>query len=157
MFPFPVESLPLLWDWLQEYPDANFDDYSPKTLKDFILVMQERFANGEVVWGIRYNGDLVGAVGIAPLNPGCAMFHGICFSKIVHGTGVPFAGVSKVLDTMFSLGVEKVAASYFADNTVIHKFFKKLGAITEGYLAQQTIRGGKPCDMRLVAVFKGKL
>jgi hypothetical protein len=30
-----AEIAPLLWQWLQEFPKSNFDDYSPRTYEAF--------------------------------------------------------------------------------------------------------------------------
>jgi RimJ/RimL family protein N-acetyltransferase len=143
-----------LWDWLRQFPAANFDDQGPKTRADFELEMARRQACGELFWTVEYGKRAVGVIGIAPISARLAMFHGVCFDRSVHGTGIASQAIRAVLDELFGQGFDKVSAAYFADNTRIHKLFQRLGARNEGYLRAHTVRAGKPLDMRLIAFFK---
>jgi RimJ/RimL family protein N-acetyltransferase len=154
--PMPAEWWPKLWSWLQEQPDANLDDYSPRTYDEFADEMIARTEAGERSWGVEIYGHPVGAIGYKPLTPRLGMFHGICFTREACGTGIARAAVREVLDTVYAEGVEKVCAYFLADNRRVGRFFQKLGAVTEGVQVAQTMQLGKRKDLKLVALFNPK-
>ncbi len=148
------EDIPLLWKWLQEYPRANFDDYGPRTEEEFHVTMARRLQNHELCMGALENGKLIGMIGYSPITDRLGSLHGICFSKEVHGTGAAAASVRRFLGMLFAGKVEKVFATYFADNLRIKKFLRKQGFVHEGMLVSHTVRVGKAIDMSLVALHK---
>lgn len=150
---FPIDQLPRAWEWMGQYPLANFDDFGPTTYEQFETEMKRR-ADSEDLFGIFHNSEPCGFVGAFVLSPQCCMLHGICFDKAVHGLGVAKPAVRAVMDIIFNQGFKKIAASYFADNLRIHRFLQKLGFVEEGYLHRQTMRIGKEIDMRLVGTFR---
>lgn len=152
--PFPLSEVPKLWEWMNEFRKFNFDDYGPQTLDEFYLLVGNKLKAGHVLCGVKYKGHIVGIVCFDQSNPKVGMFHGICFSKDVHGTGIPQAAVEMILEKMFEAGVEKVKACFFSDNGRVKRFFKKLGSVDEGKLRAETMRDGKPQDCFLVAIFK---
>jgi RimJ/RimL family protein N-acetyltransferase len=150
--PLPSAWIPHLWEWLQEAPAANFDDYAPRTRTAFRDAFLARLTV-ERTWGVRLEGSPVGVIAYVPITARLGTFHGICFTQHVCGTGVAREAVSYVLEQLWASGVEKVCASFFADNGRVHRFFAKLGARDEGTQRAQTIRYGEPLDLSLVAVF----
>ena len=134
LIPFPEQSIPLAWKWLLEFPHCNFDDYGPKTEQEFIAQMTERMEN-ELIVGVTPIGEerqLVGIMAYLPLTPRLGSFHGICFARAVHGTGLPLQAMRQFIADLFGRGkIEKIAASYFADNQRVRAFLKKLGAEDE--------------------------
>lgn len=150
--PFPIHQFPLVWQWLNEFPLANFDDYGPKTEREFVTEMLRR-AEYEAIVGVESAGELVGAIGYLPLSPRSGCLHGICFTSKTHGTGLPFHAVRAFLESHFTSGVDKISASFNADNRRMYQLAQRLGAVEEGYLRRQTMRGGKPLDKYLIAFF----
>mgnify|MGYP001616950911 FL=1 len=144
---------PLVWAWLRERPDLNFDDHGPQTVAEFEVEMQRRVDAGERTWGVYADGAPCGLIGYLPITATVGSFHGICFTEPVHGTGVPQAAVRRVLGELYLSGVEKVSASFFATNVRVHRFFLGLGATDEGVLRAQTRQHGRPMDLRLMALF----
>lgn len=149
--PFQKSNLGLLWGWLQEYPHANFDDFGPKSYPEFESEMRRRLQT-ERIWQIETHHP-VGIVAYVPYNDRSGVFHGICFAREVHRTGVAQAAVKHILKTLQADGVEKVSAMYFADNANIDHFLMSLGAEHEGVLRRHTVRDGLSTDMRLVAFY----
>lgn len=145
---------PEVWGWLQEYPDANLDDYGPRTLEELLSETARRTAAGELVRVALLDGSPVGLIGYCPLTARTGMFHGICFARRVHGQGVARRAVAAFLRELFDAGVEKVSAAFFADNRRIQDFLNGFGACPEGYLRRQTLRHGRAVDMCLVAIFR---
>jgi len=154
LVPFPAASLPDAWRWLQQAPRCNFDDYAPRNLEQFLETMVER-QKAERIMGAELDGKLVGIISYVPVTERTGMLHGVCFTKSVHGKGAAAAAMAKLFEFLEGMGVRKVSASYFADNGRARRFFSKLGAVDEGHLKAQTLRGGAPVNMRLVAFFLG--
>lgn len=151
--PLPDAWIPLLWGWLRETPDANFDDDSPTTYDAFVDEMRARQARGERSWGVRVEGVPVGAIGYLPMTARLGVFHGICMRRSACGTGIAAVAVQRVLNELFASGVDKVCAYAFATNTRVAVFFDKLGAELEGVQRAQVIQHGRPIDLRLMAFF----
>lgn len=150
--PAPPAWMPLLWGWIQECPDANLDDYGPKSLEAFCQEMQRRAAI-ERTWAVSLYDRPAGVIAYLPCREYVGMFHGICFAQNVCGTGLAHEAVERVLAQLWREGVEKVSAAFFADNERVFRFLVKLGAEYEGVLKAQTRRGGQPVDTVLMALF----
>ncbi len=152
--PFPAEALPLAWEWLNEHPEHNFDDYGSKTCDEFVQEMLKR-SEMESSWGVLDgDGNLCGIVGYLPLTERLGTFHGICFADRVCGTAITHQAIESILNQLWALGVEKISASFFADNERIHRFLQAHGAVDEGLLRKNSMRNGLPIDSRVVAIFR---
>jgi RimJ/RimL family protein N-acetyltransferase len=151
--PFPSIALPLAWNWLNEFPDRNRDDFGPQSSEEFVSEMEARERN-EYTFGVLKEGELCGIVGYQPQSPYLGMLHGICFTRSAWGRQTTLTAVRMILGKIFEAGVEKVSASHFADNEKIGRFLRDLGAVHEGHLTRHTLRHGRPVDMCLVAIFK---
>lgn len=149
--PFPLVHAGLAWIWLQEHPQFNFDDHGPKNPADLRTEFRRRQWRGESLVEVTADGKPVGIVGYFPISPVTGMLHGICFSKEVHGTGIPFEGVRQCLRAFFETGVSKISATYYADNLRVRAFLKKFGAVDEGLLQRHVLRNDNLMNMQLVA------
>jgi len=143
-----------LWLLLNEFPENNFDDDGPKTFDLFSRDMLQRRKAGESLYMARQNGEVIGYVGYIPVNHRLGLFHGICFAKRVRGTGAAHKAVRMLIDDLFSRGVEKISATFFAHNERVFRFLAHLGAVEEGLLKGHTMQKNKAVDMRLVAIRK---
>jgi RimJ/RimL family protein N-acetyltransferase len=150
--PFPEESLQNAWEWLRQFPDSNFDDYGPTTFKEFEVEMKNR-AKREKTWGVLNNGFLCGMIAYWPLTLRLGTFHGIVFSRAVHGTGVAKRAVRMVLEELFSAGVEKISVNYFSETPKIGPFLRSLGFFQEGRLREHTLQHGRAIDVVMAAAF----
>lgn len=151
--PFPVDRLTDVWQWAQEFPSANFDDYGANQESDFIEQIKDRMKR-EVIWGVTKESRLCGIVAFLPITNRMGTFHGICFAKGHCSFIEKRRAVQGVIDSLFSLGIEKICATYFSDNVKIDRFLADLGAIEEGVLRKHTVRGGVLVDMKQVAIFR---
>ena len=154
--PFPLELVPLAWQWLQEFPQANFDDYGPQTFNQFEPHMQWRVTT-ERTWAVFKEGQPCGVVGYAPITPRLGALHGICFAKGLCTRDEKREAVRLILRELFDSGVAKICATFFADNSKIGPFLSDLGALEEGYLRQHTLRDGQPINMVQVAIFSSRV
>lgn len=151
--PFPAEHLLELWEWMNQFPKANFDDAGPQSLEQFLQVMMHRAANGYKLVGVRLDSQWVGAIGFDQGDGRRGYLRGVCFDKAVHGTGIARLALGTLLVALWQEGYRKIGAAYFAGNPRIRKFLLALGAKDEGYLHEESMREGKPVDVRLVAFF----
>lgn len=152
--PFPAEDYPLLWSWLNEFPERNFDDRGPKSVKQLGSEIRLREHSGEFVWQVRHRSIPVGAIGYIQKTREIAAFHGICFSKHVHGTGIPLEAVGMALELAFGNGTTTVEALYFWDNRRVARFLRKLGGdpCSEEFIPCGSVRGGKPVHWRRTVI-----
>lgn len=142
------------WSLLNEFPEANFDDYGPKDITSFSREMQRRKTAGELLYTATMALSKVGYIGVQPITERLAAFHGICFAASVQGTGIPKQAVQMVIDDLFALGIQKISASFFAHNERVRRFLVSLGAKEEGLLKSHTMQQGKAIDMRLMAIHR---
>jgi RimJ/RimL family protein N-acetyltransferase len=154
--PFPPDKFHLVWQWMNEFPSANFDDYGPQDFRAFLSEMRIRM-KVEKTWAISSRQDrLCGIVAYLPITSRMGTFHGICFAKGCCTREEKRDALRLILKDIFDSGVEKVCASYFADNFKIDRFLTDLGAVRESYFRRHTLRNGVPLDMIQVAIFRGE-
>ncbi len=154
--PLPQSWLPLVWEWLNEDPSANFDDFGPKDAESFELEMTGR-SQRERTWGVMADDAPCGAIAVLPVTPRLVQTHGVVFASSAHGRGVAREALKQVLCELWAGGVEKVSATYFSDNPKIRRCLAALGAVDEGRLIAHTVRGGIPIDLQMVAFFREKV
>lgn len=127
--PFPKEHYATLFSWMREFPESSFDDAAPKTADGLATKMIAGESAGQKYSLVLYRGEPVGAIGYLQISSAGGIFKGICFTRSVHGSGVPLAAVSMFLEEVFQSGTETVVAIVFADNLRIRGFLPKLGAV----------------------------
>lgn len=150
--PFPNEELIHAWEWMHEFPNANMDDTCSDNSENFIKNTRMRLTY-ELSWGAVVDGKVKGIICFNRFNERLGFFHGICFSKGNFERKQKQWILRSILQELFARKIEKVCATYFADNEKIDKFLKDLGAIREGYFRRHTVRNGLPIDMVQVAFF----
>lgn len=147
--PMPKEWWPLVWDWMHQYPDMNFDDECMTTLDEFIAARPV----GEMTCGVSLDGRPVGFLSYCPITRRLGSTRGICFDQSVHGHGVAYTAIRQAFDFIFAQGVEKIQAICFADNYPMIRLMLRLGGVQEGLLRKQFMRNGQPIDVVLMAFF----
>lgn len=140
---------PILWAWIQEFPDAHFDDLHPAT--DAETWMKEMWSRRLfIAW---HGGSPCGVIGFEATDQRTGLLRGICFAKRVHGTGVPQRALVALLAKLKDEGMDKVTALYYASNAVVRSFLRECGFQDEGRLAKQVLKGGQPVDVWVVSTF----
>lgn len=153
--PLAFEELPLLWRYLEEFPQHNFEDGGPASLSEFEQTLAER-AKTERLVGFHQEGAFIGAAAYLPFTRRSGALHGVCFARKVHGSGVARQAVEGFLDAIAREGAEKISAQLHADNVRAWRFFKKMGFTQEGLFHAHATRGGVPVDLRIIALFPKK-
>ncbi len=154
--PFPREHYPMLWGWLLEFPENNFDDAGLKNLEDFTRLMDRDRELGREIFEVTHDRIPVGAISIRKSKE-TARFNGICLTREVHGRGIAAAAVGQILDNLFREGIRSVTATYFSDNVAVRKMFQKLGAVDVEEIQNATMRAGKPVSATTVRLSAGGL
>lgn len=157
LIPFQPTWIPLAWEWLNQDPSANFDDYGPKTVEEFADDLLRRHQAGQILVGVLKGNSPVGIMGFQPVTERLGHFAGICFAKHAQGKGVGTIAVGLMLLALWKEGFEKVEAMFFADNERVAGLFRKLGAHDEGLLFEHALRNGQPVDVKLMGFVKGRV
>jgi RimJ/RimL family protein N-acetyltransferase len=150
--PFPVEHIPVLWAWMNEYRHLNFDDGGCRSAHELGAQIYWRELSGEIVWEVRDDGTPIGAIGYRKVSRTLGEFRGICFTSCVHGTPATYEAVAFALRIAFSDGIKAVRAEVFAHNQRVQKFLAKLGGVVIDYIPSGSIQNGVPIDWKVVEV-----
>ena len=150
--PFPEYALPRVWNWIQDFRDRVADDYSPKTMAEFMAHWEERGPLRRT-WAVWRNEDLGGIVIFEPWQPGVGTSHAI-FKRSFWGRATARRALELVYREIFESGVRKVVNFPFKGNNAIIALGKSLGAVTEGVLRGQTMRHGQPADVVVLSLFR---
>jgi RimJ/RimL family protein N-acetyltransferase len=150
--PFPEYALPRVWTWIEDFRRRVADDYSPKTLGEFMRHWKEREPFRKT-WGVWRGEDLGGLVIYEPWQPGVGTSHAL-FKRSFWGRTTTRNALDLVYSELFASGVRKVVNFPFRGNNAIIALGKSLGAVTEGVLKGQTLRDGKPTDVIILSLFK---
>ena len=150
---FTDRELEAVWGWMQQFPESNSDDYGPKDFEGFKDMIAKRLLHGVVYLGVWDRSTFIGMVGLMKINKLVWETCGVIFDKAVHGTGKAQEGFGLVLQVLRKAKAAKLSAKFFADNSNIRKFLTGFGFVDEGVLRKQTLRGGQPIDVAVMAGF----
>jgi RimJ/RimL family protein N-acetyltransferase len=130
---------------MNEYPHGNFADPIPRKVEDFRREIIYRENEGESVLLVTVDGEPAGLIGYYRSRKEVIQFHGICFAKQLHGSGIPLAAVQKFLVWAFKSGAKMVIGTPFEDNARTIRFLSKLGAVRDNAVETwEGTREGKP-------------
>jgi len=150
--PFPEYALPRVWTWIEDFRHRVADDFSPKTLAEFMLHWRERKPFRKT-WGVWRGEDLGGLVIYEAWQPGVGTSHAL-FKRSFWGRTTTRQALELVYAEVFASGVRKIVSFPFRGNNAIIALGKGLGAVTEGVMKAQTLRDGKPVDVIVLSLFK---
>lgn len=150
--PFPEYALPRVWNWIQDFRDRVADDYSPKTMAEFMAHWEERSPLRRT-WAVWRNEDLGGIVIFEPWQPGVGTSHAI-FKRSFWGRATTRRALELVYREIFESGIRKVCNFPFRKNNAIIALGKSLGMRTEGVLRGQTLQHGQPADLVVLSLFR---
>lgn len=154
VFPMPESWWPRVWEWMEQTPAANYEDGSPRDCDAFVEMKRAAVSGGERAVGIVLDGEPVGYIGFASPSRHVVAIGSMVVDAKVTGRGVGPTALWKLGKLFFASGVEKVQATFFADNERMHKMTRAIGCEVEGVLKRQVMRDGKAVDVVVVAFFK---
>ncbi len=134
------------------------DDFSPTTIDEFVPEMIELASRVET-WGVwRGEGseeELGGMVSVLveSRNPRLGLARSL-FKQDFWVDRAAEGALRQVYAAVFEGGVEKICTQAFSDSYQIIGLAQALGAVIEGRLRKQTLRGGKPADLVMLGLLK---
>jgi RimJ/RimL family protein N-acetyltransferase len=149
--PFPPEDVPRIWEWIEPFRWRVSDDYSPKTLMEFVLHFQATAARSKT-WGVYRDGELGGCITYDQVSPIVGTAH-VVFKKSFWGHATTFSALQLAMAECFE-SCQKLSQPVVSGNKAMISLLKKLGASTEGTLVAHSRRDGKPIDIVLLALFR---
>jgi RimJ/RimL family protein N-acetyltransferase len=143
--PFPTEAWPRVWFWMDAFRGRVTDDFSPKSIEEFVAgAIASSEIEGVTTWGVWRGDELGGMVSIRRLDARVATAQSLFKSQF---WGESEDALRQVYAEVFASGIEKLCSQAFPDNHQILALAQGLGAEVEGRLRRQTVRGGKPADI----------
>lgn len=149
--PFPMSDAPRIWAWSEAFRAKVSDDFSPKTLPEFLEHFRQT-AEVATTWAVYRDGELGGMISYQQASPVVGTAHCV-FKKAFWGEATTRVAIQSAVAQMFQR-CEKLSLPVLAGNLAIISLLKKMGASKEGVLRAQTRRDGKPVDMVMMALFK---
>jgi RimJ/RimL family protein N-acetyltransferase len=148
--PFPEHALPRVWVWCEQFRRRVADDFSPKTLDEFVAHAR---ANWDQSWGIYVGEELGGIITWRAWSPVCGELHIICRQDFWGRERTDAAAVLAMAD-VFASGAIKVMGVAFAENKQVRGMLRRLGFSREGVLRKHTLHRGRPVDVTLYGLTK---
>jgi RimJ/RimL family protein N-acetyltransferase len=143
--PFPFEALPRCWRWIESFRHKVSDDFSPKTLDEFVAVMAEQWPRLKT-WAIYANDELGGLVTFERISPWVGTAH-MVLKPDFQGKGFALKALRQTFGEMFALGVGRLHFDVLQGNLAVGSLIVNLGGVREGCLRGHTLQAGNPVDV----------
>lgn len=153
---FPDSALPQLWAWCQAFRHQVADDYSPRTIDEFVEFELARERAKVLKFGIYRDGELGGCIWVEQISDLIAEAHCI-FKKDFFGHRTTIPALRLMAEKIFDTGIQKIKMRTFDDNYAIKSLLLAAGAHREGIFRKETTRGGKSVDIVMFAFFDSDL
>ena len=150
--PFPFESLPRVWRWIEPFRAKVADDFSPRDEHQFIAHMVEKW-EGQKTWAIYRDSELGGLITFEKLSPWLGTAH-LLLKPDFQGKGISLPVCKQAIAAMFEEGVGKLEFYPLAGNLAVGSLIVNLGAQREGRLRAHTVCDGKPTDVCVYGLLK---
>lgn len=151
--PFPFEALPRLWRWMEPFRSKVADDFSPKTLDEFILSMVTKW-DTQKTWAVYADSEMGGLVSFEKFSPWVGTAHFMLKSQFQR-KGISIVAARLAAAEIFeSEGVGKLVFHPLSGNLAIGSLLANLGAKREGTLVGHTLLNGEPTDMWVYGLSK---
>jgi RimJ/RimL family protein N-acetyltransferase len=150
--PFPQQSLPRVWQWIESFRNRVVDDYSPQTLDAFVRKSIEDQGTLQT-WAVYRDGELGGMVSFEKWTEHLGTAHCL-FKREMWGRKTTRPALEQILQQIFAGSTRKLCMNVFSDNQAIIALVKELGAVTEAHYSEHTKRNGKLVAMTGLALFK---
>lgn len=153
---FPDAALPQLWAWCEAFRNQVADDYSPKTINEFVDFELAREAARVIKFGVFRDDELGGCIWVEQLSDLVAEAHCI-FKKEFFGHKTTIPALKLMAHMIFETGIQKIKMRTFADNYAIKSLLLNAGAHREGVFKNETKRNGELIDIAMFAFFASDL
>jgi RimJ/RimL family protein N-acetyltransferase len=151
--PFPFEALPRIWRWIEPFREKLSNDFSPKTLAEFLQAKGPRWDKMRT-WAVYGDGELGGLIEFEKLDPWIGTAHFLLKPEFQRqGLSIRAARIAAA-DIFDHEGIGKLSFQIPSGNMGIGSLLINLGAKREGRLEGHTLCGGKPTDMLVYGLSK---
>jgi RimJ/RimL family protein N-acetyltransferase len=149
--PFPVEDVPRIWEWIEPFRWRVSDDYSPKTLAEFVVYFRGLSARCRT-WAVYRNRELGGLITYEALSPIVGTAH-CTFKKSFWGSKTTVPALEQAIAEMLAES-PKLSLPVMQGNKAMIALLARMGATQEGVLRKHTMREGRPIDVVMMAIFR---
>jgi RimJ/RimL family protein N-acetyltransferase len=151
--PFPFESLPRVWRWIEPFREKVADDFAPQDMESFLSFMGGKWEQMRS-WAVYGDGELGGLILFERLSKWLGTAH-ILLKPDFHGRGLAVKACRSAFAEMFQEpGIGKLEFRVLAGNLAVGSLACNLGGKREGTLIGHTLSGGKPRDVWLYGLSK---
>jgi RimJ/RimL family protein N-acetyltransferase len=150
--PFPPQSWPRVWSWIQPFKSRVLDDFSPSTVDEYVRSMVFR-TQAQMTFGVYRAGELGGLIWFERGNGVSGVIH-VVFKRSFWGTATTEPMLREAVERYFATGAEKLNSIFFTDNHAVRAVVKKFGCRSEGVVAAATRRAGELVSLELWGVTK---
>jgi len=152
--PFPFEALPRVWMWIQKFRHKVADDFSPKTLEEFVSLEASKW-DRQKTWAIYGDGELGGLVVFERESPWVGSAH-LVLKPDFQGKGLAVKALRQTFGAMFAEGVGRLVFYVFSGNLAVGSLIVNLGGQREGCLRGHSLQDGKPADVWVYGLMKAE-
>jgi RimJ/RimL family protein N-acetyltransferase len=148
--PFPVWAWPLAWEWLKPVRGRVCDDFSPKTLAEFVeysIGVQRRARTFAVYRGAELGGVIVSE----QVSPVLASIH-ILFSRSMRGAAAREASRIACQKLFSDSQTRKLYGTILERNRLAVALALRVGFKVEGLMEANTLQEGNPAGVVLVGI-----
>lgn len=136
--PFPAEDIPRIWAWIEPFRWRVSDDFSPKTLAEFVVHFRGVAERAAKTWAVYVSGELGGVITYERLSPVVGTAHAT-FKKSFWGQKTTLPAIDEAVNEMLA-DRPKLSLPVIEGNKAMMGLLKKLGATQEGVLKAHTLR-----------------
>lgn len=147
---FDPSDFPIVWSWIGKNYWKVADDYSPKTMREFVDSQIER---GSKNLGVYSGNELVGMLVCDPLSPVVCEGHAY-FKRSFLGRENTAPAVWMGIQWAFDQGFKKMTSPVFERNRLMVRLLTQLGGVQEGFFRGHTTQQGKPVNVLYFSFFK---
>jgi RimJ/RimL family protein N-acetyltransferase len=143
--------VPRIWNWIEPFRARVSDDFSPKTMAEFLTHFSALAARGRT-WGVYRAEELGGVIWCEPSSPRvCAA--GCAFKRSFWGAKTAVPALASASAEMLA-SFPKVSIAVMRGNKALISALAQVGARREATLRGHTARAGKPIDIVVMAMFR---
>jgi len=152
LHPWDDADWPAAWVWFKPFWDRVANDFSPKTLEDF-MEMKRAESPITIARGVYRDRELGGVLSAIHLDPSLCQVH-VFLKREFWGAETVIPAVCQGQQLLWSLGYKKLWCLAYADNHRVIGLLDRIGARYEGTLFKHTQRCGEMVDMVSYGIYR---
>jgi RimJ/RimL family protein N-acetyltransferase len=157
--PFPIQYVPRIWAWTEQFRDRISDDFAARSVEDLVAGFQAKQSAGVETWAVYLDGQVGGVVSVSYGHPAIAETGSVFRADFWRDEKLVVEALRMVYGRVFSEHpeVEKLySAAIKFQRIPMVGVLRALGGGRAGVLPRHTKRGGKWVDMVGLELFRDK-